>query len=34
MANTPGGGALVVGVADDGTVLGTELDADWLRHRI
>ncbi len=25
MANTPGGGALVVGVADDGTVLGTQL---------
>src|SRR5688572_19973417 len=34
MANTPGGGALVVGVADDGTVLGTELEAEWLRHRI
>lgn len=34
MANTPGGGAIVVGVADDGTRIGTELDGDWLRHRI
>lgn len=34
MANTPGGGALVVGVADDGTLIGADLDAEWLRHRI
>jgi len=34
MSNTPGGGALLVGVADDGTLLGTDLDAEWLRHRI
>lgn len=34
MANTPGGGALIVGVADDGTLLGTDLDTEWLRHRI
>ncbi|MCY4133708.1 MAG: putative DNA binding domain-containing protein [bacterium] len=34
MANTPGGGALIVGIADDGTRIGTELDAEWLRHRI
>lgn len=35
MANTPGGGALILGVADGGwQILGTELDADWLRHRI
>ncbi|WP_062206078.1 RNA-binding domain-containing protein [Demequina salsinemoris] len=34
MANTPGGGALIVGVADDGTVIGTQLDAEWLRQRI
>jgi ATP-dependent DNA helicase RecG len=34
MANTPGGGALIVGVADDGTLVGAELDAEWLRHRI
>ncbi|MGB3185543.1 MAG: ATP-binding protein [Ornithinimicrobium sp.] len=34
MANTPGGGALIVGVADDGRVIGTELDCEWLRHRI
>ena len=34
LANTPGGGALVLGVADDGTRIGTDLDADWLRHRI
>lgn len=34
MANTPGGGALIVGVADDGVLIGTNLDAEWLRHRI
>jgi len=35
MANTPGGGALVLGVEDrTGRVVGTELDADWLRHRV
>ena len=34
MANTPGGGAIILGVADDGVIIGTELDADWLRHRI
>ncbi|MEZ0165825.1 helix-turn-helix domain-containing protein [Kineococcus sp. LSe6-4] len=34
MANTPGGGALIVGVADDGTLIGTELDEQWLRRRI
>jgi ATP-dependent DNA helicase RecG len=34
MANTPGGGALVVGVADDGGLVGAELDAEWLCHRI
>lgn len=34
MANTPGGGALIVGVADDGALLGTDLDTEWLRHRI
>ena len=34
MANTPGGGALIVGIADDGTRIGTNLDAEWLRHRI
>ncbi|ABS01850.1 ATP-binding protein [Kineococcus radiotolerans] len=34
MANTPGGGVLVVGVADDGTLIGTELDAQWLRRKI
>ena len=34
MANTPGGGAVIVGVADDGDRIGTRLDADWLRHRI
>lgn len=35
LANTPGGGALILGVAD-GTwqVLGTRLDPDWLRHRV
>lgn len=34
MANTPGGGALILGIADDGARIGTELDAEWLRHRI
>lgn len=34
MANTKGGGALIVGVADDGSLVGTELDEEWLRRRI
>ena len=35
LANTPGGGALILGVADGNwQVLGTGLDSDWLRHRI
>lgn len=34
MANTPGGGAVILGVADDGTRIGTRLDPDRLRHRI
>lgn len=35
MANSPGGGALVVGVEDaTGSLLGTALDHEWLRHRI
>lgn len=35
LANTPGGGAIVLGVEDGSwEVLGTELDADWLRHRV
>lgn len=35
MANTPGGGALVVGVEDrTGSLLGAVLDAEWLRHRV
>jgi ATP-dependent DNA helicase RecG len=35
LANTPGGGALILGVEDGSwQVLGTRLDADWLRHRI
>ena len=33
-ANTPDGGALILGVADKGDRVGTTLDADWLRHRI
>jgi ATP-dependent DNA helicase RecG len=34
-ANTPDGGAIVVGVDDKtGDLLGTQLDPDWLRHRI
>lgn len=34
MANTPGGGALVLGAADDGSLVGTALDVEWLRHRV
>jgi ATP-dependent DNA helicase RecG len=35
MANTPGGGAIVVGVDDrNGRLLGAALDTDWLRHRV
>ena len=34
MANTPGGGAIILGVSDDGARIGTSLDAEWLRHRI
>ena len=35
MANSPGGGALIVGVEDkSGRILGTELDVDWLRQGI
>jgi len=34
-ANTPEGGALIIGVEDrTGELLGTALDAEWLRHRI
>lgn len=33
-ANSPGGGAIILGVADDGTHIGTNLDREWLRHRI
>lgn len=34
MSNTPGGGAIIVGVCDDGTLVGADLDAEWLRQRI
>ncbi|HEX8394274.1 MAG TPA: ATP-binding protein [Longimicrobium sp.] len=34
LANTAGGGAIILGIADDGTRIGTELGAEWLRHRI
>ena len=35
MANTPGGGAIVVGVEDrSGRLLGAALDAEWFRHRV
>ena len=35
MANTPGGGAIVVGVDDrNGRLLGAALDTEWLRHRV
>ena len=35
MANTPGGGALVVGVEDStGALLGASMDPEWLKQRI
>ena len=34
MANTPGGGSIILGVADEGTRIGTRLRPDWLRFRI
>jgi ATP-dependent DNA helicase RecG len=35
LCNTPGGGALIVGVENaTGALLGTALDEEWLRHRI
>lgn len=34
MANTPGGGAIIVGVSNDGQVIGTALDTEWLRERV
>lgn len=35
LANSPTGGALILGVEDrSGQILGTELDIDWLRNRI
>jgi ATP-dependent DNA helicase RecG len=35
LANTPGGGALIVGVEDrSGALFGAALDAEWLRQRI
>ncbi len=35
LANTPGGGALLVGVENaTGALLGAVLDEEWLRHRI
>jgi ATP-dependent DNA helicase RecG len=34
LANTPGGGVLLVGLADDGTPVGADSDRDWLRQRI
>ncbi|MCL1800856.1 MAG: putative DNA binding domain-containing protein [Promicromonosporaceae bacterium] len=33
MANTPGGGALILGADDNGSLTGTALDEEWLRHR-
>ncbi|MDO5512060.1 DUF5635 domain-containing protein [Corynebacterium sp.] len=34
-ANTPNGGALILGVEDgSGQIIGTELDRDWLRQRV
>ena len=33
-ANTVGGGAVILGIADDGRQIDTDLDPQWLRHRI
>lgn len=33
-ANGPTGGVILIGIADDGKPIGTELDAAWLRRRI
>lgn len=33
LANS-GGGAIVLGFADDGSPIGTDLDPEWLRHRV
>ncbi|MGL5828105.1 MAG: DUF5635 domain-containing protein [Angustibacter sp.] len=34
LANSPQGGALIVGIADDGTRVSAASDRDWLRQRI
>lgn len=34
MANTRGGGAIILGISNTGERLGTGLDTQWLRHRI
>jgi len=34
MANTPDGGIIILGISDSGERIGTDLDAEWLRHRI
>lgn len=34
MANTDGAGIIILGVSDQGERIGTELDSQWLRHRI
>ncbi len=34
MSNTPGSGVIILGISDEGESLGTNLDTEWLRHRI
>lgn len=34
LTNTPGGGALILGAADNGSLIGTLLDIEWLRRRV
>ncbi len=34
LANSTGGGGLIVGLADDGRAIGADTDAEWLRHRV
>ena len=34
LANTRGGGAIILGVGNKGERIGTALDMEWLRHRI
>ncbi len=34
MANSDGGGAIILGLNDDGSLTGADVDDEWLRHRV